>query len=667
MRPRYRGLAAFFGYACVAVVFVWPLPLHLGSALLGPVGGDSGVYVWNLWMFRHEIVAHHALPFFTRDILSLTPPVSLALHNYTTVANVLALPLLPLLGTVATFNLLVMASAAVSAYAVFLLAHRSVRDTGAAWVAGLAFGFAPFVSAREMEHLSLVQAAPLPIFALLLDRLQTQPDRKTAVAAGAVVAWAFLSDPYYAVYCLLMAVLALAFASVVVQRGPLANKALVRHVMLDLALVCVGGLIVGIVIRGGGRFEVLGLRVSMTRLYTPVMLFTILAVARIWSIARPKISWVPDVIARQLRVVVVAGLACITVLSPALVAMRSQWGERAWISPRVFWRSSAPGIDLLAFFTPNPLHPWFDSWLHDKIAHMPNVIENVASVPWVLISVVVPAVLAGHIRLPRYWIVFTATFGLLAMGPFVRIAGINTYVPTPWALLRYLPVVGAARMPTRFAILVMLGASMLLAHALRDLRARWRRPSLATAAIGGLLMFELLPAPRVLYSAAVPSVYRIIADDPRAVRVLNLPFGLRDGLSSYGYTSSTWQYYQTVHEKSLLGGYISRLPRMSVDYYSRQRVTKTLMRLSARLPVVEDEVSAAIAYAHEIRSELNVGYIVVDTGLASPELVAFALKAFDPTYVAADGNSVLYRTPLAPPLPAMDGPRPPLNDVGRSQ
>src|SRR4029453_13912058 len=147
MRPRHRGLTAFVGYMCVAVAFVWPLPLHLGSALLGPVGSDAGVYIWNLWVFRHELIAHHAFPFFTRDILSLTPPASLALHNYTAVANVLALPLLPLLGTVATFNLLMIVSTVVSAYAVFLLARRSVRDSGAAWVAGLAFGFAPFMSA----------------------------------------------------------------------------------------------------------------------------------------------------------------------------------------------------------------------------------------------------------------------------------------------------------------------------------------------------------------------------------------------------------------------------------------------------------------------------------------------------------------------------------------
>jgi hypothetical protein len=179
------------------------------------------------------------------------------------------------------------------------------------------------------------------VFALLLDRLRAPPTMKRAVAAGVVVAWAFLSDPYYAVYCQLMAVFAVAFAAVVIQDAPPERTRVGLRVFLDLALVCVGGLIAGIVLRGGGRFDVLGLRVSVTRLYTPVLLFTTLALVRIWTIARPKISWVLPVMVPQFRIVAVAGLACMTVLSPALYAVRSHWGEHEWIRPTVFWRSSA--------------------------------------------------------------------------------------------------------------------------------------------------------------------------------------------------------------------------------------------------------------------------------------------------------------------------------------
>ena len=49
--------------------------------------------------------------FSPREILALSPPVPLALHNYTTFANILAFPLIPLLGVVKTFNVLVMRAA----------------------------------------------------------------------------------------------------------------------------------------------------------------------------------------------------------------------------------------------------------------------------------------------------------------------------------------------------------------------------------------------------------------------------------------------------------------------------------------------------------------------------------------------------------------------------
>ena len=39
----------------------------------------------------------------------------------------------------------------------------------------------------------------------------------------------------------------------------------------------------------------------------------------------------------------------------------------------------------------------------------------------------------------------TIGFGLLALGPFVHVAGVNTYLPTPWTLLRYVPLIGEAR------------------------------------------------------------------------------------------------------------------------------------------------------------------------------------------------------------------------------
>lgn len=646
-------LAVLLGYLLVATAFVWPLPLHLGSAFLGPVGSDLGVYVWNLWVFRHEIVVHGHLPFLTLEILPLTPAVPLTLHNYTTAANVAAFFLLPLAGVVRSFNLLTVASMVLAAYTMFLLARHLTRDPVAGWIAGLVFGFSPFMSARAMEHFSLVQAAPLPLFVLLFDRLRRRPSIGAGVATGACVAWAFLSDPYYAVYCVLIGSVMVADGMLDLRLVRIAAPAMLRHA-LTLLLVCLGGLIAGILLRGGGRFEVLGLTVSMTRLYNPVMAFSVLLVARLALSLQPRFSWTFTM--PPIPVVVATAVTCAVLLSPVLSAMSMQFRESNWITPPILWRSSPPGLDLLAYFVPNPMHPWFGHFFTEGLTRSPGgFVENVAAVPWVVLALLIGACLTAWHRLPRFWLAFTALFAVMALGPFVKIAGVLTYVPTPWALLRYVPVIGAARMPTRFSVLVMLGVAVLTAFVIRDLRARTRRPAVLAAGITALLFVELLPAPRTLHSAEVPSVYRIIAEDPRPVRVLNVPFGLRDGLSSHGNTTASSQYYQTTHQKPIMGGYLSRLPKRDVEYYWSRRVLRTLMDLSAGRTVSESRKERAIGRAREMRDDYRIGYVVVDTREASRELVDFVIEAFELHRVGTDGPYELYRSLL---LEASDVPLP---------
>ena len=643
-----REAAALLGYVCVACVFAWPLPLHLADALLGLPAGDAGVYVWNLWVFRHEIVENHRLPFLTSEILALSQPVPLALHNYTTFANVLAFPLIPLLGVVRTFNLLVIASGVMSGYAMYVYARKRTGDTAAAWIGGLLFGFSPFMSARAGEHFSLTLAAPLPVFGWIMFHLYAQPTLRLASAAGATVAWAFLCDAYYGVYCVMIAGFVAAYSIFSVERQTTAVRRVWPVALTDLAILCVGGLILGMVVRGGGAVDFLGMRISFNRLYTPVLVLTLLVGIRIWLTVRPRVVAVWPLSAHA-QVAVVAGAICIAILAPVLSAAGSLFGERNWISPTVWWRSSADGVDLLALFAPNPLHPLWGSLTSGWIASLPGGFnENVASIPWVALTVIVAAAVWAGFRAHKGWVVFTALFAWFSLGPFIAVAQHLTYVPTPWALLRYLPIVGAARMPPRMIIVVMLGVSMLLAMALQHLRSRSRHPQLIVCAVGALLIFELFPAPRTLYSARVPAVYEIVAKDPRPVRILSLPFGLRDGLSSGGDVSVATQYYQTVHGKRLIGGYVSRLPGRTMARYRRHPVFGVIIDLSERQVVEQARIDEALHQSPRTLTRFEIGYVVINTVKTSPELQEFARRAFQLTFVARDGPRELYRTPIAP-------------------
>ena len=334
------------------------------------------------------------------------------------------------------------------------------------------------------------------------------------------MAWAFLCDVYYAVYCLFIAGFLACYTTFTVETRPATVRRVWPRALVDLAIVCLAGLIVGIVVRGGGRMDILGIRVSITRLYTPVLMLTLMVGIRAWLTLRPRIVNVVPLLS-HVPMAAIASVVCMAILAPVLSATASSFGQANWISPQVWWRNSVPGVDLLAFFAPNPLHPWFGSLSFGWVSALPGGFnENAASLPWVALATIVGAALWAGFRPIKGWIVFTGVFAWLALGPFVAIAQQLTYVPTPWALLRYLPIAGAARTPTRMTILVMLGISMLLAMAVQHLRSRSRHPHVLAAGIGALLLFELLPAPRTLHSAEVPAVYRTVAADPRPIRIL---------------------------------------------------------------------------------------------------------------------------------------------------
>ena len=101
----------------------------------------------------------------------------------------------------------------------YLLARDYSGLEAESLIAGAAFALSPVLIARGAGHYSLVAAAPLPIFGLLLRRLGATGQVRYACGLGAVVAWATCSDAYYGVFCLLMAGLTLLVQFVSVERA----------------------------------------------------------------------------------------------------------------------------------------------------------------------------------------------------------------------------------------------------------------------------------------------------------------------------------------------------------------------------------------------------------------------------------------------------------------
>lgn len=650
VRRRALGFhcGVLLAYAAITVAFSWPLTANMSTHLTGPVGSDPGVYVWNQWVFRHEILDNRSSPYFTDVIFGGGRPASLGLHNYTTFQNLLALPLAGFFGVVATFNLVYLLMIVLTAYTTFLLARHVTGRLPESWLAGLLFAWSPLLVTRGMGAFSLVAAAPLAVFLLVLMRADGHERMRDAALLGVTIGWAASADAYYGVYCLLLGAIFVIARVVSIVPSPRAGRSRAALWGLDVVILSVAGLGVAMAISGGWELTFLGQSLRMRSLYTPVLILTILVVVRLgWSY---RAAWVPITSAdvwRFARLTFATGLVVTLVMSPVLyaAAVRLAGAGGGFVNPQIYWRSSPPGVDLLAFVLPNPNHPLapagIAAWLDTRTM---GFIENVASIPLVALAALLVAWRTGW-RPSRWWSGLAVLFGLLALGPFVSVAGVNTYVPGPWALLRYVPVLGFGRSPTRFAVVMTLAIAVLFAAALAWLGQQYphrRRMILAVAAL--LLGFELLPAPRPLHSARVPSIYRHVAAAPADTTLLELPYGIRDGMSSIGDFSARTQFYQTAHGKPIMGGLLSRVSKRRVDELRADPVRHALARLSEGRELRYEEELALLNGGPAFVRNRNIGFVVIDHDKTPAEYRGLVIKAFRLQHVESDGPLALYAT-----------------------
>ena len=653
----YSHVCALVAYATVALAFSWPLPLHLSTHLTGDPDGDTGVYVWNQWVFQHELLDHRSQPYFTDTIFASGRHANLGLHNYTTFQNLLALPLQRLLGVVTTFNVILLLMSVITAYATFLLAKRVTGRPPEAWLGGLLFAWSPVLVTRSLGHFSLVAAAPLAIFLLLLVRKDESPWEQSfglrrAFAFGATVWWAASTDVYYAVYCVLIAAVFVLTQVTVIERGSQRSLAPAVRWTLDVLLLTLAGLVVAMLISRGWSFQVFGRPVHMRSLYTPMLVFTTLALVRVsWQYRISFGSVTRHDVWQFARLTLIAGLVSTALMSPVLYAVTTRILDGRFDLPKIFWRSSPPGTDVLALLLPNPNHPFAPAAAIRWLSMRPNAyIENVASVPLSGLLVLIVAWQRGW-KAPRLWASLTIVFGLLALGPFVTIGGINTYVPGPWAVLRYVPIIGLTRSPTRLTVVMMLAFAVLFVAALTWLGRTYperRRWMLLVA--GLLLALELLPVPRPLYSAAIPTIYRHVAEASGDVRLLELPFGIRDGTFSVGNATARAQYFQTFHGKPIQGGYLSRVSERRVREARRNVVLDALIVLSEGKALDRAREVALMAEGQAYVARARLGFVVIDRSRVSNTFRDLAVRAFRLQHVESDGPFELY-SPILEPTP----------------
>lgn len=618
---------ALLGYALLAVLFVWPLPAKLSDHITGDPAGDAGAYVWNAYVFSHNLA--NGGPLFATDrILSFTHEASLALHNNSLLLSALAAPLIPAVGVVASFNVALILILILNPFCAYLLARYETKSEGPSWIAGALFGFSPFISARVEGHMSLATAFALPLVLLAARRAMVVDTKGAWALVGVALALCAASDPYYLVFGLLGVGLVWAHAHVAVQTVEAAGMRWLKWSALAVSAFSLAA-VLGILVTGGGRLAIGAIEIGMRGLYTPILVLT-LGVGAFLFAWRPLRVTLETGAFRTLRRPIFATVVTAILLFPWLrVAAVDVVQKRGIEAP--LWRSSPVGVDLLSYFMPNPTHPLVRGMLEPWMARerADAFVEGVASLTVTGVLVLLGLVLFRRGAAPRFWVLCAAVFGVLALGPFIVVGGIDTHVPGPWALLRYVPGIGMVRSPTRFAVMAILGFAVVFAHVLATSQLG-RKRGLAIAAMGLLIGAETMAMERRVFKAALPERYQIVAQDRCDVVVLRLPTGIKDGTRQRGRFNSEDQFRQALHGKRLVGGYLSRIDDDVIAAYEQHPTLRALLDLSEGKSLDAQTRDRALREARGLSIQMGLGFIAVNKAEASQELRDFVHAAFEP-------------------------------------
>jgi hypothetical protein len=221
--------------------------------------------------------------------------------------------------------------------------------------------------------------------------------------------------------------------------------------------------------------------------------------------------------------------------------------------------------------------------------------------------------------------------------PAVRVAGTRlAYLPT--ALLHLVPLVNHARVPARFSIMVMLLAPILAMVAIEKkifVRLGSSKRALLVAVLALGLVVDFRRADYFMTSSAqIPAVYRALAERP-AGTLLEIPFGIRDGLRQAGAERTSAMWFQTVHHKKLVSGMVARLPTSTFDRFASEPMMGDLFSLEA----ASASPSLPARTCEEVRAfvrQFDLKYILIAPEYRRTRAEQYVRNTFGPLAVSTE-------------------------------
>ncbi len=579
-RFRQTTLAAA-AYVALTIVMTWPIARGLGS----DVPADLGDSLLNMWIMAWvaegaAAMLHGTMSFADLWNANIFHPSSAALtfSEHLVPQALQGAPIFLATGNIVlAYNLVFLATFALSGLGVFLFVREITGSAAAAFVAGLFYGFAPY-RLGQFPHIQTLSSQWMP-FALYGMRRYFDTGRRGPLAWGtaAFVAQG-LSTGYYLFF----------FAPVLLGYAlwEMWTRRRLRDRSTWAAMIASGGVAVACMLPFLLPYAEARAHYGFTRPYEEVLAFSANLLA--YVNAPPQLHFWGGILNRhpQPEGDLFPGAVPLALALAAFAAWLFRYVTVARTVPLadhprgrtlLRWLLIAAAVAAVAAVL-IALTGGF-SW---DLAGLPVRVTSVRrALKWLIFFAVSALVVAARLRIRALppgrdltpFFVAAAVFAVwMSLGPqprvgAVRLEGISLY----GVFFDWVPGYDGLRVPARFAMVAALALALAGASALAAI-ARWRRAGTITLTlIGVLFLAEAYAAPAAMnltwssgprYAEPWPAVYRL-NEGPLAYRhvllmpadtvLLELPFG-----------EPAWDlrfvYYAGLHGKPIINGYSGYFP-----------------------------------------------------------------------------------------------------------
>jgi hypothetical protein len=520
--PRIRWFAGWTcAYLALAIAATWPVARVLTTHL----PHDLGDPVLSLTLLQWNAMT----PLFTSrwwDGVGFYPLANtLTFSDPRLGASLLSTPIFWVTGSaIAGYNVVFILSYACSALAAHALVRRLTRSDAAGFVAGCAYGFAPFRSAH-LAHLELLLAWWMPLTLLAAHAwLESRSRRALALLAVTVAAQGLFTAYYLPMLGLLLALWALWFAAGRVPARQFAELA--GAAMLGVAALAPLLLHYWRVHEGLGLYR----SISDIRHYSA-------DISSIWS-AAPDVRLWPSFTQENAERYLFPGLT-IVVLTLWSACTRRAVGEAARFgtTQRILASVAVAGAGFALVFV---IHgPWQMDVAGVDLLAVSNFRKPLSVAIAALIGV---GLLSGTVRAAArtrsifaFYALAAGVMFLLSLGPEPTLFDVRVLYKAPYSWLMLAPgFEGSLRAPARFGMIMALALSVTAGLAWHQLTARlsMRRTLCLMIAAAAIILAEGWASPLTVVAAPQPIAWPArCAGLPR----LELPMGdpQGDGAAQY--------------------------------------------------------------------------------------------------------------------------------------